>query len=143
MTKKIRILFADDNKAFRDGLKRLLEAQPQYQVVGEAIDGEEAVAKAISLLPDVAILDYSMPKLDGLSAAYKIRQAAPSVETLLLTQHDAPYTAQRAIDAGVRGFVVKSDASRDLLPAIDAVRQQKTFVSSTIARGFSGGSISK
>lgn len=134
---KLRILVADDNEAFRSGLKRLLNAQADCQVVCEAANGREAVEQAILHQPDVAILDYSMPELDGLSGASQILQALPRVEILILTQHDAPYTVQRALNSGVRGFVVKSDASQDLLAALAALRQHKIFLSSTIAHALS------
>lgn len=131
---KLRLLLADDNLAFRNGLKRLLEAQAGYEVVAEAMNGRDAVAQTLLHQPDIAILDYSMPELDGLSAASEILKALPQVQILILTQHDAPYTVQRALDSGVRGYVVKSDASHDLLPALDALRQHKVFISSAIAR---------
>jgi DNA-binding NarL/FixJ family response regulator len=130
---KLRILFADDNKAFRDGLRRLLEAQPGYQVVAEAVNGREAVEKVSLFQPDVVILDYSMPELDGLSAATQIRKIDPQVKILMLTQHDAPHTVQRATDVGAIGYVVKSDASRDLLLALESARQHKRFVSPAIS----------
>jgi len=133
----LRILIAEDNRAVREGLREFLEAQPEWQVVGEAVNGMEAVEKARELQPEVVILDYSMPQLDGISAAARIRQASPQTELLVLTQHDAPYTARRALDAGVRGYVVKSDADRDLLAAVEAVSRHKVFVSSSIAQDVS------
>lgn len=133
----LRILIAEDNQAVREGLRELLESQPDWRVVGEAVNGLEAVEKARDLQPEVVILDYSMPQLDGISAAVRIRQAAPQSELLVLTQHDAPYTARRALDAGVRGYVVKSDADRDLLAAVEAVSQHRVFVSSSMPQNLS------
>ncbi|HEV2491553.1 MAG TPA: response regulator transcription factor [Terriglobia bacterium] len=133
----LRILIAEDNQAVREGLRELLESQPDWRVVGEAVNGLEAVEKARDLQPEVVILDYSMPQLDGISAAVRIRQAAPQSELLVLTQHDAPYTVRRALDAGVRGYVVKSDADRDLLAAVEAVSQHRVFVSSSMAQNLS------
>lgn len=131
---KLRILLAGDNKAFRDGLRRFLELQPNCQVIAEVANGRAAVEQALLMQPDVAILDYSMPEIDGLSAALKIREAALRIEVIVLTQHDAPYTVQRALNAGVSAYVAKSDASQDLLAALEAVRQHKVFISSTISR---------
>jgi DNA-binding NarL/FixJ family response regulator len=102
-------------------------------VVGEAGGGREAVEKATQLRPDMVILDYSLPELDGLSAAALIRKAVPQAELMVLTQHHAPYTVRRALDAGVRGYVVKSDAGHDLLAAVEAVRHHKIFVSSSVS----------
>jgi DNA-binding NarL/FixJ family response regulator len=132
--KKLRILFADDNTAFRGGLRRLLEAQSGYEVVAEAVNGAEAVEKATLFQPDIVILDYSMPEMDGLTAAARIHLDVPRAEIIILTQHDAAYTVQRALEAGARGYVVKSDASHDLLPALEAMRQHQQYVSPVIAR---------
>jgi DNA-binding NarL/FixJ family response regulator len=133
----LRILIAEDNQAVRRGLRELLEAQPDWRVVGEAVNGREAVEKARELQPDVVILDYSMPELDGISAAARIRLATPQSELLVLTQHDAPYTARRALEAGVRGYVVKSDAAQDLLAAVEAVRRHQVFLSSSMSQNLS------
>lgn len=133
----LRILIAEDNKAVRRGLRALLEAQANWQVVGEAVDGREAVEKASELQPDVVIIDYSLPELDGISAAARIRQSAPLSELLVLTQHDAPFTARRALAAGVRGYVVKSEAAQDLLAAVEAVRQHQVYLSASIAQSLS------
>jgi DNA-binding NarL/FixJ family response regulator len=130
---KLRILIAEDNKAVRDVMRLLLEAQPGWKVVAVVTNGREAVEEASRLQPDVAILDYSMPELDGLSAATQIRQAAPGAGLLVLTVHDAPFTVRRALDSGICGYVVKSDAARDLLPAVKAVAAHKIYLSSTIA----------
>ena len=130
---KTRILIAEDNGAVRAGLRTLLEGQPDWQVIAEAVNGREAVEMAELHHPDVVILDLNMPELDGISAAKRIRQAAPKSELLVLTQHDAPYTVRRALDAGILGYVLKSDASHDLLAAVEAVHQHKIFLSSSIA----------
>jgi DNA-binding NarL/FixJ family response regulator len=134
---KLRILIADDNRTFRDSLRQLLETQADYQIVAEATNGTDAIEKVTLFQPDVLIIDYLMPELDGISAIARVRLAAPHTEVLLLTQNDAPYTAQRAIEAGARGYVVKSNAGHDLFNAIDSLRQHKVFVSEAIARGLS------
>jgi DNA-binding NarL/FixJ family response regulator len=115
-------------------LKTLLEAQPELMVVAEAVNGREAVEMAERYHPDVVILDLNTPELDGLSAAQRIRHVAPQSKLLVLTQHDAPYTVRRALDAGLLGYVLKSDASHDLIAAAEAVCHHKIFLSSNIAR---------
>jgi len=131
---KLRILIADDNELVRKGLRTLLEGQPGWQIVSEAVNGREVVEKAGWHRPDVVVLDYNMPEMDGLSAVPKIHDVAPDAEILVLTQHDAPYTVQRGLDAGIRGYVLKSDAGHDLLAGIVAVGQHKTFLSASISR---------
>lgn len=129
------ILVADDNEAMRRGLKDLLETQLGWQVVGEAANGREALEKAVQLAPGVVILDVSMPELDGISAAPLIRQAVPGAELLVLSQHDAPDVVTSALEAGARGYVLKAKASRDLVPAIEAMQKHESFLSAEVAAG--------
>lgn len=124
----LRILIADDKTALREKVRALLESFPGWRVVGEAVDGREAVQKAGQLKPDVVILDYSMPELDGISAIPMIRNAAPQTEIVVLTVNDAPFTVRRALDAGARGYVVKTEIIRNLVPAVEAASQHRTFV---------------
>ena len=124
----IRILLVDDHPVVRQGLKSLLEGQSGWEVVGEASDGLEALGKAESLQPDVVVLDVTMPKMHGLEACRLLRQKAPGPEILFVTQHDSPQMMREALDAGARGYVVKSNAVRDLLEAIEAVSQHRVFV---------------
>lgn len=123
------ILIADDNERIRRGLKELLETQPGWQVIGEAASGLEAVEKAAQLAPEVVILDISMPQLDGIGAAPLIRKAVPEVELLVLSQHDTPDVVKKALEAGVRGYVLKSTAPRDLVAAVEAVHRHQSFLS--------------
>ena len=123
----IRILIVDDHPVVRHGLRNLLEVQPDWEVVDEASDGVEALEKADRLVPDVILLDVSMPKMNGLEACRLIRKAVPSSEVLIVTQHDSPQMLREALDAGARGYVVKSNAGRDLLAAVEAVSQHKPF----------------
>ncbi len=105
----------------------MLGLQPDWEVIDEAEDGSEAVDKVQRLNPDVVVLDISMPKMGGLEACRLIRETAPQCEILILTQHDSPQMLREALDAGARGYVMKSHAARDLLDAVEAVSQHKSF----------------
>jgi DNA-binding NarL/FixJ family response regulator len=123
----VRILVVDDHAVVRHGLRTLLGGHPQWEIIAEAADGLEAVDKADRLKPDVVVLDITMPRLGGLEACRLIRKAAPKCEVLIVTQHDSPYMMREALEAGARGYVVKSNASRDLLAAVEAVSQHLPF----------------
>ena len=121
------IVLADDHPIVRQGLKTLLAGHSGWEVIGEASDGMEAVDKADSLRPDVMILDVTMPRMNGLEACRLIRQKTPGMEILFVTQHDSPQMMREALEAGARGYVVKSNAARDLLEAVEAVSQHRVF----------------
>jgi len=123
----IRILIADDHPVVRRGLRALLANHPQWEIVAEAEDGIDAVEKVVRLRPDVVLLDISMPRMDGLEACRRIRKLAPACEVLIVTQHDTQQMSSEALKAGARGYVVKSNTVRDLLPAVEAVSQHKSF----------------
>jgi DNA-binding NarL/FixJ family response regulator len=125
---KIRILVVDDHPAARKELKTLLNEKSDWKVVGEASDGLEALDKADSLQPDVVLLDITMPKLHGLEVCRLLRQKTAAPEILIVSQHDSPHMMQAALDVGARGYVVKSNAGRDLLDAVDAVSHHCVFV---------------
>jgi DNA-binding NarL/FixJ family response regulator len=129
----LRLLVADDHDVVRKGVRKLLEEQPGWEVVAEAADGRDAVEKAKLVQPDVTILDLSMPELNGLEAA---REILKSVQTkvLILTMHDSDPLIRQTLEAGARGYLLKSDAGRDLVSAVDAVRRNKTFFTPKVAQ---------
>lgn len=132
-TATVRILIADDHEIVRRGLRAVLEAQPSWEVAGEAVTGREAVEKAKALQPDVAIIDVGMPELNGLEATRQILKALPHTEILILTMHENEQIVREVLDAGARGYVLKSDAGRDLVAAVDALCQHRPFFSSKIS----------
>jgi two-component system response regulator NreC len=124
----IRIVLADDHVLVRQGLKSLLEREG-FQVVAEASDGQEALAHVESLQPDIAVMDISMPTLNGLSAAQKMSRASPKTKTILLTQHDESQYIREALEAGVKGYVLKNQVASDLLLAIRQVSRGQVYLS--------------
>jgi DNA-binding NarL/FixJ family response regulator len=112
----------------RHGLRSLLSVRPEWKIVGEAEDGVEAVELTDRHQPDVVVIDVSMPRMDGLEACRLIRKSVPQTEVLFVTQHDSAQMMREAMDAGARGYVVKSDAARDLLAAIDVASEHKFFL---------------
>src|SRR2546429_280150 len=128
-----RILVADDHEVVRRGLCALLQAQPALEICGEANDGREALEKAQKLKPDVVILDIGMPSLNGLEATRQILKSNPQTKVLILTLHDSDQVVREVLNAGARGFLLKSDAARDLVAAVGALRRGKNYFSSQVA----------
>ena len=126
----LRILVADDHDVIRHGIRALLADRPEWEVCGEAKTGTEAISKAEELKPDIVILDIQMPDLDGLEAARRILAAAQHVEILIVSMHASDHLVRECVKAGVRGYIVKSDAMQDLLIAIETVRKHQPFFSS-------------
>jgi two-component system response regulator NreC len=124
----IRIVLADDHVLVRQGLKSLLEREG-FQVVAEASDGREALRHVKSLQPDIAVMDISMPTLNGLNAAREVTRASPKTKTILLTQHDESQYIRDALEAGVTGYVLKSQVASDLLLAIRQVSLGQVYLS--------------
>lgn len=124
---KLRILLADDHEIVRRGLCALLQKHEGWEVCGEATDGREAVEKAQQLKPDVVIVDVGMPNLNGLDATRRLLQNDPNSKVIVLTVTDADQIIREALDAGARGFVLKSDAARDLVSAVEALQSQHMF----------------
>jgi DNA-binding NarL/FixJ family response regulator len=129
----VRILVADDHEVVRQGLRALLQTQPGWEVVWEAGTGREAVEIAKRVKPDVTVLDLSMPDMNGLEATRQILGHDSQSEVLILTMHESEQLIRDVLDAGARGYVLKSDAGRDLVAAVDALRQHKLFFTSKVA----------
>lgn len=127
--KNVRILLADDHEIVRHGLRRLLETQEGWEICGEAGSGREAVEHALHLIPDVVILDHSMPELSGAEAARQILKALPQTEIVILTMHDSEQLLREVLDAGVRGYVLKSDAMCDMVSAVRALLNHERYLS--------------
>src|SRR5271167_2155486 len=125
--KTVRILIADDHDLMRRGVRTLLEPHPGWEICGEATTGREAVAKAEELKPNIVILDISMPDLNGVDAAKRIKKASPDTEVLIFSAHYSDQLIREILDAGVRGYIVKSDSDRDLMVAVEALANHKPF----------------
>lgn len=138
---KLRILLAEDHETIRDGLKLLVGSQPDMEVVGEADNGRVAVQLAQQLLPDVAVMDVSMPELNGLQATKKLKQHCPRVRVLALTRHTDGGYLQQLLQAGASGYVLKQSKSVELLRAIRAVAAGQTYLDPAITEKVVGSSI--
>jgi DNA-binding NarL/FixJ family response regulator len=135
----VKIVIADDHEIVRKGLRNVLEDQPGWTVCAEAREGREAVAAALTHAPDVVILDYSMPDLNGVEATYQIRQALPQTEVLIFTMHDSEDALFRCLSAGARGYLVKSDDAGQLTAAVASLAQHKPFISTTLSGALVSG----
>lgn len=134
MTNPIRILLADDHTVIRKGLRALLERQGEFEVVGEASDGREAVDAAEAGTHDVAVIDIAMPNLNGIEATRRIREKRPETAVVILSMHADESYVLRALKAGARGYLLKDSPEEDLIHAIHAVHQGKAFFSPEISR---------
>lgn len=132
--KPIRILLADDHTVMRRGLRLLLESQPEFSVVAEAADGRQAVEQAEATQPDVAVVDIAMPNLSGIEAAERIATVLPQTALVILSMHSDESYVLRALKVGAKGYLLKDSAEGDLIDAIKAVHQGKTFFSPEITR---------
>src|SRR5438045_4299471 len=128
-----RILVVDDHDAVRRGVRQLLETKPYYQVVAEAADGRTALALARETRPDIAILDYSIPQLNGLDLSHALKREFPRIEILLYTMHDREEIIANILRAGVRGFVLKSDMEKHLIAALDALSIRRSYFSCAVS----------
>ena len=130
----LRILIADDHEVARRGIRALLESHPGWEVCAEAADGREAVNAANKLKPDLVLLDIGMPSLNGLDATRQILAADPDTRVLILTMHDSEQVVREVLAAGARGFLLKSDAGRDLVAAVEALQHNRTFFTTKVAQ---------
>jgi DNA-binding NarL/FixJ family response regulator len=128
-----RIIIVDDHDAIRRGVRQLLESKPYYQIVGEASDGRAGLEIAKETRPDIAILDYSIPELNGLDLSHALKRELPRIEILLYTMHDREEIIIEVLRAGVRGFVLKSDAEKHLIAALDALSIRRPYFSGAIS----------
>jgi DNA-binding NarL/FixJ family response regulator len=131
---KIRIFVADDHEIVRRGLRATLQAEPEIELIGEASNGREAVARVNELQPDLVIMDVGMPELNGLEATRQIHAVSPAVRVLILTVHESEQVVREVLDAGAQGYLLKSDAGRDLVHAVHALLEDKPFFTSKVAR---------
>ena len=129
----ISILIADDHELMRQGVRSLLESNPDFDVCGEARDGVEAVAQTAELRPDVVVLDVSMPNLNGLDAARQIRDRFPDTRILIFTINDTDEMVRRMLECGAHGYILKSDAAAHLNTAVEAVAQNDLYFSSGVS----------
>jgi DNA-binding NarL/FixJ family response regulator len=128
----LQILIVDDHAVVRRGVRSLLESQADWEIAGEATTGREAVELAKQLQPDIVVMDLSLPELSGLDATRHILKESPRSEIVVLTMHHSEELAREALQAGARGYVLKSDADQSLISAIESLRQHKPFLTSTV-----------
>jgi DNA-binding NarL/FixJ family response regulator len=137
VTMALQILIADDHGVVRKGLRILLETNRNWVICAEVSNGRKAVDEAVKLQPDIAILDISMPDLNGVEAARKIRQLSPKTEVLILTMHESDVLLRESLNAGAKGYLLKEDADDYLASAIEALRKHKTYFSPKITKAMS------
>ena len=130
----LRLLVADDHELVRRGMRTIIEAQPGWSVAAEAIDGRQAVEKAKEVKPEVAVLDIGMPVLNGLEAARQIAKTEAKTKILIVTVHESDPLVRDVLAVGARGYVLKSDAGRDLVAAVNAVSNNKTYFTPKVAQ---------
>ncbi len=132
-TSLIRILIADDHEIVRLGIRSILEAQPNWEVVAEAADGKQAIARAIETRPDVAIIDYSLPIINGIEVTRQLHSRLAATEVLIFTMHDTEMLVDELLKAGARGYLLKSDANHYLVQAVEAVAAHKPFFTDQVS----------
>ena len=131
--KTVRILLADDHKVVRQGTRALLSAIPEWEIVGEADNGRDAVSLTAELKPDIVILDISMPELNGLDATRQIKKKSPETEVLIFTGQETEQLVHDVFDSGARSYIMKTDAADHLIDAIKALSEHKHFFTSRIS----------
>ncbi|MBF8265495.1 MAG: response regulator transcription factor [Dehalococcoidia bacterium] len=138
MSSKIRVLIADDHAIVREGLRAILEAQPDFEIAGEAVDGQEAVDKTIQLKPDIVIMDLTMPRLNGLEAMRQIKRNDPDARVLVLTMHENDTYFFQVLDAGASGYFIKGGSSAELISALRTVWHGDVFLYPSMAKKLLG-----
>lgn len=128
-----RILIADDHELVRRGLRSVIAGHSEFEVIGEALTGREAVEFVRKLKPEIVVMDIGMPELNGLEATRQILKDYPSVEVLILTMHESEQLIREVLDTGARGYVLKSDAGRDLLAALESLRRHKPYFTTKVS----------
>ncbi len=128
------MLIADDHEVVRAGVRSLLEGKAECEVCGEAVSGREAVALAERLRPDIVVLDITMPELNGLEAARQVLKIVPGVQVLILTVHESEQLVREILDTGAHGYILKSDAGRELSAAVQALGKHEVFFTSKVAQ---------
>ena len=126
--KKIRVLIVDDHVIVREGLRALMEVEPDIEVVGEATDGDEAVTKTGGLHPDIVLMDITMPRLNGLEATKQIKQLYPEAKIMVLTMHESNEYFFKILEAGASGYFIKGGSSSELIAALHTVREGEAFI---------------
>jgi DNA-binding NarL/FixJ family response regulator len=143
LVKKLRIFLADDHAVLRDGLKMLINAQPDMEIVGEAGDGKEAVRKATALQPDVVVMDVSMPEWNGVQATERLKQAHPRMKILALTAYEDEHYLRQLLKVGASGCVLKREAGEELTQAIRTVASGGVYLDPSLANRFVDGYLRK
>jgi two-component system response regulator NreC len=134
MAKPIRIMIADDHTIVRQGLARLLNDQPDLKVVGQAVNGRQAVDKTLELKPDIVIMDIAMPQMSGIEAAKRIRKKLPKAKVLILSMYSHEHYIHDLFETGVSGYLLKDSSGRDIIQAIHAAMNDETFLSPSISK---------
>ena len=134
MTKTIKVMIAEDHTIVRQGLARLLSDQPGLEVIGQAVNGRDAVEMAEKLNPDIIIMDIAMPKMNGIEASKKIRKLLPRTKILILSMYSHEHYIHELLEVGVSGYLLKDSSGRDIVKAIDEAMKNKTFLSPAISK---------
>lgn len=129
----VSILIADDHDVIRSGIKNILSAQPEYEVIGEAVNGEDALNKVEGLKPDIILLDISMPRKSGLDIAEQIHHISPETKIVMVTVHKSNVYIMNALKAGVKGYLSKENAAEELLPALNKIISGGIYLTSAVS----------
>ena len=129
-----RILIADDHDVVRSGVRTILEAHEGWEIVGEARDGKEAIDRALATRPDIVVIDYGLPLINGVEVTRQIRSRLPGVEVLVFTMHDTDSLIRDVLEAGARGFLLKSDAMQFLVAAVESLTAHKPFFTGKVSQ---------